>query len=190
VPYAQSLALRRYCAVAARLGRMAASHMGSGGGVVRQGARGGMKEGSPATTGCVQSMEADGRTRTLPAVSHSACGGSSAGRLLTANAPATGPRGLPRVRRGAVSLPAHAIRPMAVRDPGRVLTAPRRAIGVISGPPPVRHGTVSLRATCQAGRRDRSDRRPGGGSTSGANTGAPALLRGSRFARVGGARLP
>ena len=46
-----------------------------------------------------------------------------------------------------------------------------------SGPPRVRHGAVSLRPICQAGRRDRSDRRPGGGCTSGANTGAGLASR-------------
>jgi hypothetical protein len=40
-------------------------------------------------------------------------------------------------------------------------------------------------ARSKPGTLDRSDRRPGGGCTSGANTGAPALLRGSHFARAG-----
>jgi hypothetical protein len=40
---------------------------------------------------------------------------------------------------------------------GRVLTAPQG----FQRPSQVRHGTVPLRAICRAGRRDRSDRRPG-----------------------------
>ena len=53
-----------------------------------------------------------------------------------------------------------------------------------SGPSRVRHGTVSLRAISQAGRRDRSDSRPGGGCTSGANTRRAGLASRNRFARL------
>ena len=115
---------------------------------------------------------------------HPTHGGSSAGRVLTARPGRTESRRPSRVRHGAMFSgawhPTHGGSSARPRADG---FAPGDRGS--SGLPRVRHGTVSLRAICQAGRRDKSDRRPGGGCTSGANTGALALLRGSRFARVG-----